>query len=79
MCFSGIREDGSNNFDLSFLKNIPINERVRGQFRMEAINALNHVQFASPNTSPTSTAFGSVTAERGHGQRQINFVFKVIF
>lgn len=77
--FSGIRDDGINNFDLSFLKNIPIREQVRAQFRMEAINAMNHVQFASPNTTPTSTAFGQSTAERGHGQRQINFVVKVIF
>ena len=77
--FSGIRGDGINNFDLSMLKNIPIKEGVRGQFRMEAYNALNHVQLANPNLAPTNTAFGTITAEKGHGQRQINFVFKVLF
>jgi hypothetical protein len=48
-------------------------------FRLEGINALNHVQFADPNTTPTSTAFGTITAEKGHGQRQINMVLKVFF
>ena len=77
--FSGIRSDGINNFDLSMLKNIPIKEGVRAQFRMEAYNALNHVQLANPNLTPTNSAFGTITAEKGHGQRQINFVFKVLF
>jgi hypothetical protein len=46
---------------------------------MEGINAFNHVQFANPNTTPTSTAFGTITAEKGHGQRQINFVWKLLW
>ena len=50
-----------------------------GQFRLEGINAANHVQFADPNTSVTSSAFGSISAEKGHGQRQVNFVFKLLF
>lgn len=77
--FSGIRGDGINNLDASLLKNISLTERFRLQFRLEAINTFNHVQFADPNTTPTSDAFGTVTAERGHGQRQINMVLKVLF
>jgi len=77
--FSGIRGDGINNVDASFMKRFRITESVNAQFRMEAINAANHVQFADPNVTPTSTAFGSVSAEKGHGQRQINFVVKIIY
>lgn len=77
--FSGIRGDGINNVDASFMKRFRIAETVHAQFRMEAINAANHVQFADPNTTPTSTAFGTVAAEKGHGQRQINFMFKLVF
>ena len=77
--FSGIRGDGINNVDASFMKRFRITERVNAQFRLEAINAANHVQFADPNTTPTSTAFGTVTAEKGHGQRQLNLFMKVIF
>jgi hypothetical protein len=76
--FSGIRGEGLNDVDASFMKRFRITETVNAQFRMEAINAANHVQFADPNTTPTSTAFGSVSAEKGHGQRQLNLVFKVV-
>ncbi len=77
--FSGIRSDGINNFDLSLFKNFRITERVRAQFRMESFNALNHVQFGNPNTNPISSAFGSITEEKGHGQRQLTFALKVLF
>lgn len=77
--FSGVRSDGINNLDASFMKKFRISERFTAQFRMEGINALNHVQFANPNTTPTSTAFGTITAEKGHGQRQINFVWKLLW
>lgn len=77
--FSGIRSDGINNLDASFMKKFRISEKFTAQFRMEGINALNHVQFANPNTTPTSTAFGTITAEKGHGQRQINFVWKLLW
>jgi hypothetical protein len=60
-------------------KNFRITERWKAQFRMEAYNALNHAQFANPNTAPTNTAFGTITGEKGHGQRQITFAFKLLF
>ncbi|MEK7408710.1 MAG: TonB-dependent receptor [Acidobacteriota bacterium] len=77
--FSGIRGDGINNFDLSLFKNFRIREGLKAQFRLEAFNALNHVQLGGPNTSPTSTAFGSITGEKGHGQRQVTLALKVLF
>ncbi|MBL8215587.1 MAG: TonB-dependent receptor [Bryobacterales bacterium] len=77
--FSGIRGDGINNVDASLMKRFRVTERVSAQLRLEAINAANHVQFADPNTTPTNAAFGSITGEKGHGQRQINLFLKVIF
>ncbi len=77
--FSGIRGDGINNFDLSVFKRFRISERAKVEYRLEAFNALNHVQFANPNTTPTSTAFGQVTAEKGHGQRQLTMGLKLLF
>ncbi|MEK7752782.1 MAG: hypothetical protein AAB654_12750, partial [Acidobacteriota bacterium] len=77
--FNGIRGDGINNMDLSMFKSVQIRERLKAQFRLEAYNALNHVQFANPVTSPTSTAFGTITGEKGHGQRQLNVAVKLIF
>ena len=77
--FTGIRADGINNFDLSLFKNFRVKERVKGQFQLQSYNALNHVQFAGPNTTPTNSNFGIVTDEKGHGQRQITLGFKLVF
>jgi hypothetical protein len=76
--FSGIRADGPDNWDLSLLKNTRITERTQLQFRAEAINAFNHPQFTGPNTTPTSTAFGTVTGEFAW-PRVIQFGMKVLF
>ena len=42
-----------------------IRERIKAQLRGDFINALNHTQFSSLNTSPTSASFGTIT---GTGQ-----------
>lgn len=77
--FNGIRADGINNFDLSLFKNFRIKERGTIQVRIENYNALNHVQFGAPNTNPVNAAFGSITGEKGHGQRQITLGVKAVF
>ena len=42
-------------------KGYHITEKMGLNFTAQGINVLNHPQFTSPNTSPTSTAFGSIT------------------
>jgi hypothetical protein len=37
------------------------------------------VQLGAPNTGVTNTAFGTITGEKGHGQRQLTLAVKVIF
>jgi hypothetical protein len=75
---SDVRSDGTNLWDLSVMKNTRINERYSIQFRAEFLNALNHANFAPPNTSPTSSAFGQVTAQRGF-PRRLQMTTKFIF
>jgi hypothetical protein len=69
---------GFKNIDFSLLKNIPITEKWRVQFRAEIFNLFNTPQFATPNTglnaSPAflpTTAGGAfptqVTPSRGPG------------
>ncbi len=77
--FTGIRGDGINNLDLSFFKNYRLTESKTLQFRMESFNVLNHIQFGNPNTTPTSGAFGTISGENGHGQRQVTFSLKFLF
>src|SRR5439155_158621 len=76
--FSGNRADGPNYWDMSVIKNIRLSERTQLQFRAEAINALNHPQFTAPNTTTTSTAFGTVTGEFAR-PRVIQFGLKALF
>jgi len=61
--FGNLRQNGPNNFDLSVLKDTAITEGLRIQFRTEFFNALNHVQFGAPNTSATSSSFGTITGQ----------------
>jgi len=58
---SGLRAQNVSRWDFSIVKKFPIYERLTFQFRAEVYNALNHPTFGSPNTSPTSSAFGSIT------------------
>jgi hypothetical protein len=53
---------GLNMLDLAASKTVRLAERVTLQIRADAFNVLNHTHFAAPNTSPTSTDFGRVTA-----------------
>jgi hypothetical protein len=76
--FSGIRGDGINNFDLSVLKDTRVREGMKVQFRAEFLNAFNHVLFSNPNTSVTSTAFGTITSEKGY-PRRIQLGIKFIY
>ena len=76
--FSFIRGDGIDNWDISLFKNTEFTERLKLQFRTEFINAFNHAQFSAPNTTPTSSAFGQVTAE-SQWSRTIQFGLKLIF
>lgn len=76
--FSGIRAAGINNLDLALIKNTQLREGIQLQFRAEGINALNHPQFLGPNTTPSSSAFGQVTAEWS-SPRTIQFAMKVLF
>ena len=59
--FGGIRGDGQRASDWSLFKTFPLTERLKLQFRAELYNAYNQASFNSPNTNPTSGAFGTVT------------------
>ena len=61
--FSGIRGPGQARWDLSAIKNFPIRERLKMQFRAEAFNAWNHPNFYDPDTSPTSSTFGMIDSQ----------------
>jgi hypothetical protein len=60
--FSAYRVDMINNLDLSVIKDIPIVERIKLQFRAESFNAFNRASFNGPNTDPVNRNFGVITS-----------------
>jgi hypothetical protein len=59
---SNFRNQGITLLDLSVIKNFAFGERVKLQFRAEAINALNKAHFAAPVLNPRDPNFGRVTS-----------------
>jgi hypothetical protein len=73
-----LRTHGVRNFDLSLFKNFSLRERITAQFRIEALNAFNRVQFSAPNTSVTSSSFGVITGQ-ANAPRQLQFGIKLLW
>jgi hypothetical protein len=76
--YSGVRAGGVNTTDISVLRYIQLRERMKLQIRAEALNAFNHPNFAPPNTTVTSAAFGTVNTEATF-TRIIQFGVKFLF
>jgi hypothetical protein len=53
---------GLISLDASLLKNFKVAEKLNIQFRTEALNVLNHANFANPNTQNGSATFGQITS-----------------
>jgi hypothetical protein len=69
---------GQKNVDISLIKFIPINEQFRGEFRIEAFNVFNWVNYANPNNNISGANFGRI--ERAStGPRVLQLAFKVNF
>ena len=76
-----VRTPGTRNADLSLFKQFPltrIREGMRIEARLEALNSFNHPQFAPPNMTVGSDAFGTVTGQ-ANSPRQAQFALKLYF
>jgi Carboxypeptidase regulatory-like domain len=78
----------TNIADFSVVKSTRINERLNLQFRSEFFNLFNHPNFALPNVTVNSSAFGTVasTADVAAGNplgdggpRLVQFALKLVF
>ena len=62
---------GAVNLDGSLLKDFAVREGTVLQFRVEALNFLNHANFANPDTRQGSATFGQITSLAGGNQSRI--------
>lgn len=63
------RAPGNVNFDTGIVKNFPIGDRIRAQFRAERFKALNHANFGIPGTAFGGPNFGAINTA---GDARIN-------
>src|SRR5579875_1242391 len=69
--------DGLNTVDFAIVKDFPIRESARLQFRAETFNFLNQVNFNRPGSTLDTPSFGVVTSAQPG--REIQFALKVMF
>jgi hypothetical protein len=74
----GIRSPFLKLWDISIVKQVPLNGRMRAQFNIEFLNAFNTVVFNDANTDPTNAAFGKVTSQNNL-PRDIQLAVKIVF
>ena len=73
-----LRNDPVRDWDVRLQRSFRLHERVALQFAVDALNITNHTQFASPNISVTSSAFGSMNSQVNSG-RILQFNTKLRF
>jgi len=74
---NAIEGPGTDNLDFAVIKDGPITERIKYQFRAEFFNILNHPSFNSIDTTVTDSTFGQVNGESAN--RNIQIALKLIF
>jgi len=78
--FGFLRNDGSNNWDASLIKNTRFKERYNFQFKAEFLNTLNRVQLPAPNTDPRNALFGEIRANnQANYPRRVQLTAKFLF
>jgi hypothetical protein len=58
-----LRSNGKNQLDANILRRFPVTENKTLEFRLDLINAFNHVLWDVPNTDINSSNFGRVTTQ----------------
>jgi len=73
-----MRGPGQANWDMSLFKTFTIKERIKSQFRFEALNAMNTPLFYGPNTSFGSSTFGQIT-QQANFSRELELALRFAF
>jgi hypothetical protein len=77
---NNLRGPGFNNLDLGLFRTFSLTESLRLQLRAEALNALNHPNYANPNVNISDpSTFGFITATTGTAQRVMRFAARLSF
>ncbi len=75
---ANVRQQALSLLDASLIKRFQFTRRVRGQFHVEFLNALDQPFFNVPNLTPTSSDFGKVTSTQNLALN-VQLAVKLIF
>jgi len=76
--YSGLRDDGTREIDVSLMKNTRLREKLHLQFRAEAFNLTNAPRFAPPGQSFGAPGFGVVSSQSNQ-PRVLQFALKLLY
>lgn len=74
----GLRTPHQTNWDMSVFKSFSVTEKLKAQFRAEALNAMNTPLFRAPNTAFGNSSFGRITAQANFS-RMIQLGLRIYF
>jgi hypothetical protein len=77
--FPNLRTRPTKEADIALMKNFPIREKWRAQFRAEFFNLTNRPQYGAADTNLASASFGKVSGTTNVGPRNIQIGLKVSF
>jgi hypothetical protein len=78
--YDDLKGPNFTNVDLSLSKRIPLRGNTRLNFRIEAYNLLNGMNWANPSTTIGASDFGQVLAQAAaYYGRQLQYTFRVEF
>lgn len=76
--FPSLRGDGTNDMNLSVMKDFRVGERMRFQVRGEGYNVVNHPVFGAPNTQVNNSLFGYITSQANR-PRSVQLMVRMMF
>lgn len=80
---NSLRSPATNQLNLGLSKDFRFNERFKLQFRGEAFNVFNHIQWGTPNTdynnTSTTDGFGTIRSTAPYSNRQLQFGLRLEF
>jgi len=78
--YDNLRGPSFSNVDAVLSKKFDVHERIKPEFRLEAYNAFNKLNWANPTVSITASDFGRTNAPvAGNFGRQLRYAFRVEF
>lgn len=76
---SSLRADGIYNWDVNLMKDwSAMRERIHVRFQADAFNLANRTQLSTPNVSPTSSGYGTITSQ-ANSPRNLQVGLKVSY